>query len=370
MGKKMIMAAAVAMAIAAAGCGDTKSKNKEMNKDNLGIEKGVEAGLSGMFAGALNDTMIVVAGGCNFPENPLGADSKKHFYEGVYLVNPADGTMQRCGSLPMKMAYGATATTKNGLLLIGGADAEKSIAGTWLLTIAEGRASLSDLPALPVTIDNAAAAAIDAKVYVAGGSQDGKPGRGLYMLDMDDMAAGWRKIADMPGNARVQPVMAAAKDAAGDDCLWIWGGFAGRYDGNEPTLELTGLKYVPQSETWSELPPLLDTNGEAVSVGGGAAATLSDGRIAIIGGVNKDIFIDALRNQAPDYLEHPKEWYRFNGKVLIYDPMTGTNSALPYRPELARAGASAVAMSGSRLAVTGGELKPRIRTAQTLLLGL
>ena len=64
--------------------------------------------------------------------------------------------------------------------------------------------------------------------------------------------------------------------------------------------------------------------GEEVSLGGGIAVTLPDGRVVAMGGVNKDVFLEALRNQAPDYLSHPVEWYRFNGRVMVFDPAAQT----------------------------------------------
>ena len=96
------------------------------------------------------------------------------------------------------------------------------------------------------------------------------------------------------------------------------------------------------------------------------ACTLSDGRIAVAGGVNKDIFLEALRNQAPDYLQHPAEWYRFNPNVFIYDPDTESWSIEETTAEAARAGASIVAGQDCDLYLLGGEIKPRIRTAETL----
>ena len=165
----------------------------------------------------------------------------------------------------------------------------------------------------------------------------------------------------MPGNPRVQPVMAAA-----DGKLWLWGGFAGRHDGKEPSLELAGLVYDPAKDKWSEIQGPATPEGEKVATGGGAAATLSDGRIAVAGGVNKDIFLDALKNQAPDYLLHPIAWYRFNPRIFIFDPASGKWTAGNPDAMNARAGASMIAGDNNDLYLFGGELKPRIRTPRTL----
>lgn len=327
-------------------------------------EQGLEAGLSGCFAGTLPGEEVIVAGGCNFPNDPLGAASKKCFYKGIYQIDAGgDCEWRRIGSLPAPMAYGASASTGKGLVLIGGTTASEASGRTMLLR--NGR--LIELVQLPVAIDNAYSAAIGDKVYVVGGNQNGKPGRDLYVLDLGDEKGQWKKLKPMPGNPRVQPVMAAAADEQGEMCLWVWGGFAGRYDGHEPTLELEGLCYHPSTGKWTKLPALKDANGEAVSVGGGAACTLSDGRIAVVGGVNKDVFIEALRNQASDYLQHPVSWYRFNDSVIVFDPKKKESKVVVTSADLARAGASAVALEDNKVMVIGGELKPRIRTSQTII---
>ncbi|MDE7151856.1 MAG: cyclically-permuted mutarotase family protein, partial [Candidatus Amulumruptor sp.] len=81
-----------------------------------------------------------------------------------------------------------------------------------------------------------------------------------------------------------------------------------------------------------------------------------------VGGVNADVFLAALVDQAPDYLSHPIEWYRFNPYACIFNPATETWTVAD-SADTARAGASLlVAPSASRSIVTGGELKPRIRT--------
>lgn len=313
-------------------------------------EDGIEYGLSGSFCGLLNGQMII-AGGANFPcADPLAPEAKKATYRGIYAVD-SDNTWQRIGSLPEPIAYGASAQTADGSVWIA------PDGRVWLV---EADAQLKPLPSLPVAIDNAAAAAIGRDVYVCGGNVNGIPSRALYCLK--EGAAEWKKLRDMPGNARVQPVMAAL-----DGQLYLWGGFAPKHGGRQATLNTDGLLYDPAKNRWSPLPAPLSPQGEEVSLGGGCAVTLADGRIAALGGVNKDVFLQALQNQADDYLLHPVEWYRFNPYVLIFSdgqwqtPLSGLDTA--------RAGAALVA-NGDTLTLSGGELKPRVRSNQTSFLEL
>lgn len=340
----------------------------KIEADDTDMEAGIECGISAPFAGMI-DGRIIMAGGCNFPENPMGADSRKKFYRGIYAADTASMQWQRIGSLPEGMAYGATASVPGGLLLIGGTTATQSLATVWMLSIEprSGLATLKAMPQLPCSIDNMAACAIGSRVFVAGGNVDGVPSRRIYTIDLAESDPQWTAMADMPGNPRVQPVMAVAIDGEGRERIYIWGGFAPKHDGKNATLELDGLSILPDKKAkWSTLPALTDRDGNTVSVGGGAACTLSDGRIAVCGGVNKDVFLEALRNQAPDYLQHPIEWYRFNPNIIVFNPITGQHDVEEVTAEAARAGAVIVPGNDHDFYLLGGEIKPRIRTSETL----
>ena len=329
-------------------------------------EKGIECGVSAAYVGTAGDR-VIRAGGCNFPENPMAPGSQKKFYEGVYTLVPnADGsvTTERIGSLPAPTAYGATVPTPGGLVLVGGTTASESLSSAWLLTVNdEGQSEIASLPSLPITVDNHAAACLDGKIYVAGGNVNGQPSNALYCLDLDHAEKGWTALPPMPGNPRVQPVMAAA-----GGMLYVWGGFAGKGPGREASLETDGLAFNPKNKKWTKVAGPVDCEGNEVSTGGGVAATLPDGRIVVTGGVNKDIFLEALRNQAPDYLSHPAEWYRFNDLVFVFDPATQKWSAPRQNKSAARAGAGIAVTPEGEVIVSGGEIKPRIRTADILII--
>lgn len=318
-------------------------KSEASNLNDLTPEPGYERGVSAPFFGTL-DGRLILAGGANFPcDDPLAPTASKRTYRGIYAADPAEMTWRRIGSLPEDMAYGASASTPAGLVFIA------PDGRTFLFN-----GELSELPAAPAAIDNAAAAAIGSTVYVAGGNLDGKPSNALYSLDLT--TGRWRKLKSMPGNPRVQPAMAASGGK-----LYLWGGFAGKHDGKDATLNVDGLAYDPAANKWTALP---EPPG-GLSLGGGVAVTLADGRIAAAGGVNRDVFLAALQNQAPDYLLHPVDWYQFNPNVLIFNPADGSWETLATTPDAARAGAALFALPDT-LYLYGGELKPRIRTAETL----
>ena len=329
-------------------------------------EPGIEAGVSAAFAGMASGR-IIRAGGCNFPSNPMAPGAQKKFYSGIYALTPGDNGQAEAtliGHLPEPMAYGASATTPEGLVIIGGTSASEPLRQVAMITVSDdGEAVVTSLPSLPEAVDNMAACYAGGSVYVAGGNVGGKPSNELLCLDLGDLSKGWKTLASFPGNPRVQPVLAASTDAKGRPCLYLWGGFAGKGDGREATLNTDGLCYQLSGKgKWSAASAPVDKAGEEVSLGGGIAVTLPDGRVVAMGGVNKDVFLEELRNQAPDYLSHPVEWYRFNGRVMVFDPAAQTWTVAADDEATARAGAAAAVTPDAEILLIGGELKPRIRT--------
>ena len=84
-------------------------------------EAGYAMGVSACFAGTIGNH-IIMAGGCNFPDN----SGVKHYYKGIYAACWQADTLQwRCiGTLPEPVAYGATVDMGDSLLLIGGNNQE------------------------------------------------------------------------------------------------------------------------------------------------------------------------------------------------------------------------------------------------------
>lgn len=328
-------------------------------------EEGYEYGISAPFAGRIGEKAILV-GGCNFPTlDPFAPGATKKFYGGIYAGAPEGENFQwtRLGSLPEGRAYGAAVSDGTSLYLIGGNGPDgKSLTVVEKLTLSDGKTpKLESLPPLPFAMDNMAACIDGSTIYVAGGNRDGAPSNSMLSFDLKDPTAGWKVLKDFPGNPRVQPVMAAAKDGK----VYLFGGFAGKGENRPASLNTDGLVYEPAKGKWSQVAGPCDAEGNDVSLGGGAMTVLADGRFVAGGGVNKDIFLEALRNQAPDYLEHPISWYRFNPTLYLFDPASGSWTIGPSDPGFARAGAAIVSLPDDTVVVSGGELKPRIRSNQT-----
>ena len=334
-------------------------------------EAGYSQGMSACFAGRIEGKLIL-AGGCNFPETSAALGGKKRFYHGIYAADfKADSHFQwkYVGDLPASTAYGVTISVANKLIFIGGMNENGILSSVYGVTLNKNQqVVIENLPSLPYAMDNMAGALIGKTIYVAGGKVNGKPSCKMYCLNLDNLKMGWQAAPSFPGNPRVQPVMAAVSGE-----LYLWGGFSGAFDGQKPTLSTDGYKFSPKTNQWTKLASPLSKQGKEVSLGGGVAVTVNDSLILCTGGVNKDIFLEALQREfrlkgeqakikAAEYLSHPAEWYRFNDKVFLYNTLRNKWQLIDEDNRMARAGASIVG-EGNTFFLINGETKPGIRTS-------
>ena len=321
-------------------------------------EAGYDLGVSACYAGVIDDH-IIMAGGCNFPE-----PGKKKYYAGIYAAKASSEKLdwKLIGFLPEPAAYGGVVARGDSLVFIGGNNAEHSLSSVLSLHLdKEGKAEIHPLPDLPITADNMAlAVASDDALYVIGGNQDGKASGAVWQMQPGEA---WEKIAEIPGDPRVQPVCQAI-----DGGLYIWGGFYA--DGLKSTVPTEGCRYDLANKTWSMLPSPCDAQGTPLTLTGATSIAVNvEGHPEMIclGGVNKEIFWDAISGtyslvEKENYLKRPVEWYKFSGNLLRFDVKKGCWQEHPaYHQSLARAGAQVV-MSGDTFYYIGGELKPSVRT--------
>ena len=327
-------------------------------------EPGYSLGVSACYAGQIGD-WLVVAGGCNFP-----VPGHKTYYAGIYAAR-LDNTVldwRLVGMLPEPAAYGVTVASGDSLLFIGGNNSKHGLGTVYSVHLdADGsRAALRSLSRLPFAADNMSVAKAGDAVYVVGGNQDGKPSSRVLRLDLASPAGAWSVVGDMPGSPRVQPVSAAYNNK-----VYVWGGFFA--DGEKSEVHTDGCCLDIATGRWTPLAAPRSVDGSVMTLSGGVA--WADGsRIVATGGVNKDIFLDAISGRyrmvdKDDYLKQPVEWYRFSGNLCVYDTAKKEWQPTAFADHgLARAGAQVVP---TRLGCfyIGGELKPSVRTPQIALLG-
>ncbi|WP_269933065.1 N-acetylneuraminate epimerase [Aminobacter sp. HY435] len=236
-----------------------------------------------------------------------------------------------------------------------------------VLTLSTAAAMAADAwPDLPVGIKSGVAARVGDTAYVGLGSA----GTDFYSLDLANPAAGWVKRAAFAGPA----TNGAAAAVSGGKIFVFSGNGKASADAKSPIIFDTVFAYDTASDSWSKV----DT-ATPVGLSGAKALPLKDGRIAIVGGYNKELFDKYLADVAATDKEknpegfkklvngymgmEPKE-YRWNTKVLSYDPSANSWGTLGDNPFLPNCDSAVVARGDDAFMVISGEVKPGLRTPE------
>ena len=301
-------------------------------------------GVSAPFCGVAGDA-LVVAGGANFPDKSLLEGGAKRVYADIWACEA--GEWVHAGLLPDSTAYGATFAVDGALVLAGGNVCGVTTDKVYELTLQDGAAVLRALPPLPEPMEQCGWTRDGDRLYLVGGVGT----TGVYACTIGEYV--WTRLADLP-EPLVQPVAFASGGH-----LYVWGGF------NPETLEVSDKGLVIPAEEpespWREAPSIPD-GGTFV---GATGATLPDGRLAVVGGVNRAIFARALHNTPEDripYLSKEPAEYRFRQAVYAFDPASGAWTLLGADPACALAGPGVAVRPDGGLYVAGGELKPGVRS--------
>lgn len=338
-------------------------------------------GVSGIFSGRVGNS-VLVAGGCNFPVVPAAKGGAKKFYNSVYVLdNPLEegATWKEIGDLTDVVAYGASVTTPEGVVCIGGSNRSSVKSSVFMLSLVKDELNVTEMPSLPIALEHLCAAYGDGYIYVAGGRNDKGGSYAAYRLAYPS-GTQWEQLPDMPGAPRLQPVGVVQKAATGS-CFYVFGGYSEPVGQTAGVVHLGGVKYDIQKGEWSDVAPIAP-HGKEMTLVGAAGVMSGCSHIVCIGGVDATIFEEAinrqvyiskadedgdslavtkLKNEAAAYLTHPAEWYKFNKELLIYHTITDTWTTEACSPLLARAGAAVIPFDGSWIVVNGEE-KPGIRS--------
>ncbi|WP_238386593.1 kelch repeat-containing protein [Chitinophaga rupis] len=173
-----------------------------------------KTGFAGSFAGVANGALIV-AGGSNFPNGGTPWNGgKKVWSDRIFVLEHPQGHWKEAGKLPRPLGYGVSVSTENGLICIGGSNAEGHYSDVFLISWQQGQIAVTVMPSLPEPLANACGVMADSCIYVAGGlrAPDAQVAAGdFYMLDLKDTAAArhWRTLPSWPGPARMLGVAGA-----------------------------------------------------------------------------------------------------------------------------------------------------------------
>jgi SSS family transporter len=171
-------------------------------------------GFAGSYAGVSHGA-LVVAGGANFPGNGRPwSGGIKTWHDKIFVLERPDGQWKEAGLLPRPMGYGVSLSYEDGVVCLGGGDAERNYADAFILKYTGGRVETVALPAMPGPIINACGAIVGHLLYVAGGiaSPAGPTENNFWCLDLSAPTKKWRVLGPCPGAARMLAVAGAYED--------------------------------------------------------------------------------------------------------------------------------------------------------------
>ncbi|MDA0347363.1 MAG: sodium/solute symporter [Verrucomicrobia bacterium] len=302
-------------------------------------------GVAGPYVGVHNDALIV-AGGANFPKPYWGED--KIWHDDIWVLERT-GEWTLGGKLPRLLGYGASVSTEWGVLCLGGNDADRTFNDTILLkwnTLTK-QIEQESLPSLPKTIAFTAATKLGTKVYLAGGIETNALSSAMnnfWVLDLEDLSAGWVELPSWPGLERGFNVMVNQHNGK-ENQIFV---FSGRREGTDGVLQFLtdAYAYSPSNNTWKRLAdsPVCFMAGTAIPAG--------ENHILVLGGADGSLFhqADELKDKHPGF---PKQIWGYNA---LTDTWQKTGE-MPLNHVTTQ-----VAKWGKHYFIASGEVRPRVRT--------
>lgn len=301
----------------------------------------VNLGLAGVFAGFGNGEKLMIAGGANFPEGYPWENGVKKWWRTLYVLDTLSGGWEVYEDfLAGPVGYGASVQLSNGVLCIGGCDADGWHAGVALMAMDDGAPVWREdfWPQLPCALVGVSAVLLDNTIYVAGGC----PGEKAYVLlalDVNHRQAGWRRLPVCPGvsgeysllTAQAGRVVALSKRMYYTE--WV------------PEVATDGYAFDPAGERWEKL------GGDFP----GPAGT------AIPWGEDRVVFLGAADKRLPTDPRHPG----FSCEVVVYNIRTGEFEEKAECPYII-AVTTAIALAGDKFYITSGESRPGVRSPHIL----
>ncbi len=331
----------------------------------------IQPGVAGAFAG-ITDDFLIVAGGANFPEKLPWQGGTKVYQDEIYIFQFANGSLTYKDNfqLPVALAYGASVSTDQGVLCIGGENANGLSSGVFIIRYQPQRGYLVTTPLanLPIALANHNAVLVNDKVYVAGGTSTDSVSSKLFSLDLSNETSQWEELASLP-RPLTNFVMAAL-----DQEIYLIGGRCQQSDGISEIYS-TVYAYNINDNRWSEKPAL------PYALSAGTGVSLDKDRILLLGGDKgttfheTELLIQQIKNE-PDTSRkaaltaqknqlqeaHPG----FSNAILMFDKQTQKWTNVGTIPFLTPVTTTAM-LHQNEIIIPSGEIRAGVRTPYILM---
>lgn len=250
-------------------------------------------GFAGMMGGSHNDVLIA-SGGANFPDGLPWEGGKKIYSNKIYILKDGQWRLSK-QSLPIPLAYGASVTIPEGVLVMGGEDQKLTRDTVFLMRFngSTDQIEIVDYPPLPEPLAYSAAVLEDGFVYIVGGKNSKKSVNSLYRLSLKEKSK-WEKLNDFPGDPRALH-NAAVQDTKDSRKLFVIGG-RNQIAGKKSKALSNYLSYDFEESNWKNEGDIIINNKPRVLMGA-SSETMGSMHLMVYGGSDEVLF-DKLENIA------------------------------------------------------------------------
>ncbi|MDD2813713.1 MAG: sodium/solute symporter [Bacteroidales bacterium] len=332
-------------------------------------------GVAGGYAGVLGDRLII-AGGTDFEQALPWKGGVKSYYRAIwFLEEQSDGSFLWIESgyeLPEPLAYGATISTSEGLICIGGENGSSPVSLVFRISLIDHTIQITPLPDLPEPLSSPAASLIGSTLYVAGGIAPDGPSDRLYLLDLKSTTPVWVSAGRIP--LPLSHATMVTQSDGNELCLYLLGGRS--LTDSLTTFYSSVWKYSPTSRVWSGEGDILDEVGQVLPLAAATGVTSGSHFILLVGGdpgiyynQTERILLKASRAsdeqirlgivQRRDSLMENHGGFR--KEVLLYNTITRQWSVFSYLPDNPPVTTTAFWWNEC-LVVPSGEIRPGVRT--------
>nr|WP_146531311.1 sodium/solute symporter [Novipirellula artificiosorum] len=310
-----------------------------------------EIGVAGPFVGVHQDVLIV-AGGANFAR-PVW-ESEKQWHDQIDVLQKTSSGYKWIdgGKLPRPMGYGATVSTSDGVVCMGGNDAGATFDAVFALQWDTSTETVRtvDYPSLPRPCAYGQATLVGNVIFLAGGqsgSDIASAMNNFWSLDLSQKnnpdAFVWRELSTWSDEPRAFNITATQHNGY-EDCVYV---ISGRRPGHQGIEFLRDVwQYTPRTDTWQ---PRQDVPR---SMCAGTGIGFGQSHLFVLAGDDGALFdkTDELKDEHPGF---PKEAFAFH-------TITDTWTSLGATPS--NQVTTTAARWNDRIVIASGEVRPRVRT--------
>lgn len=253
----------------------------------------VSFGYAGMMGGAHNGA-ILAAGGANFPNGLPWKGGKKVYSDDIYML--IDGQWQLSDrTLPSPLAYGASVSIPEGILVLGGENGTTTSKQVFALkyTPTSKDIEITQYPPLPEPLANTAALVETGYVYVVGGKNAERSVNSFYRMRLDGTKK-WEQLADFTGSPRALHAV-AVQETKDSRKLFVIGG-RNQTTGRKSETLTNYLSYDLKDGFWKDEGDI-SIDGKPRVLMGASAERIGSMGIMVYGGSDELLF-DQLENFA------------------------------------------------------------------------